>query len=605
MKKQLLLSFVGLALIVGSCTHFPKDPLQPTEEERAEIAREEEERELRKAIRKRLDLVHDLLYKNKIEDADRALRALENQPSCADEVALLKESIANARRRIRMKGESGVSKQDMMNETEVVSVLPSTYGKTVVIDSSLKPIELPEGPMEELVNKRITVHLENASIAELVSVLNEEGMNVLADDALQGDKTLTIHVQDLPVKELFSYIARNMGVAFHLGENLVWVTQSDETNGGPQMISRIIRLPQGFVPIVPGGDTETDNELEEVLNSVLEAGPAGASFHIFRDRNILVVRSSTEHIRQIEEFVREFDKPPLQVAIEARFVTIAQSDLRDLGAQLKQSNFVDGKKPTDKEGAKETNFLTELGALTAGAEKGVGVLNLSGVIADRTFDVLISAIDEKSSSTTLSVPRITVMNNRTARIRKGENVYYFEEYDVESIDRGDRGTEEVLVPSGSPTELPLGITFSVRVNIGNDGKTVMLGLNPQVLELLKWEDYTTSGSSSSGNNNNSSSSSSTSLTQIKLPRTKEQSVTTTVTVASGQTVVMGGMIDRTDSTTVKKIPLLGDLPLLGVFFRHTEVTSEPKNLLIFVTATIINDHGEFVQTVDAEAEAAE
>ena len=72
------------------------------------------------------------------------------------------------------------------------------------------------------------------------------------------------------------------------------------------------------------------------------------------------------------------------------------------------------------------------------------------------------------------------MNNRQARIRKGDKLYYFEDYDVESIDRGDEhGTDQILVPSGSPTELPIGLTFDVNVNVGNDGRTIMLGLKPE------------------------------------------------------------------------------------------------------------------------------
>ena len=89
---------------------------------------------------------------------------------------------------------------------------------------------------------------------------------------------------------------------------------------------------------------------------------------------------------------------------------------------------------------------------------------------------------------------------------------------------------------------------------------------------------------------------------MKLPRTHEQSVTTTVGVQSGETVVLGGMIEQSKKHTVKKIPLLGDLPFIGWLFRRTTTENEPVNLLIFVTATVINDRGEYVRT-RAEGEA--
>ncbi|MBR6373697.1 MAG: hypothetical protein IKS20_10995, partial [Victivallales bacterium] len=86
-----------------------------------------------------------------------------------------------------------------------------------------------------------------------------------------------------------------------------------------------------------------------------------------------------------------------------------------------------------------------------------------------------------------------------------------------------------------------------------------------------------------------------SLTSIKLPHTYEQSIVTTVSVASGQTVVLGGMLENKKTSTVQKVPILGDIPLLGWLFKHKVDQSTPMNLLVFVTATVINDKGQFVE----------
>ncbi|MFA6815773.1 MAG: hypothetical protein WCS73_05710, partial [Lentisphaeria bacterium] len=204
----------------------------------------------------------------------------------------------------------------------------------------------------------------------------------------------------------------------------------------------------------------------------------------------------------------------------------------------------------------------------------------------------------KESSVTLSIPRVTVLNNRTARLRKGMKYYYFEEYDVESMDNGDSNTSYVLVPSGSPTELLTGITFEVKVNVGNDGQTILLGLKPELVKLDGWESYTTTSSDdddSSSDSSTDTSSDSSSLSQVKLPRVYEQTVSTSVGVLSGETVVLGGMVDNRSSKTVNKIPFFGDLPLIGFFFRHTEITSVPINLLIFVTANVVSERGEYLK----------
>ena len=497
----------------------------------------------------------------------------------------------------------------MMKEADKELALPSTYGTTVLIDQNLSPIELPKGSQEDLINKKISLSLESADVAQLVEELNANGLNVIADDALQSEKTLTVKFKDVPIKELFAYIARNMGIAFYVGENMVWVTEG-ETGGGPKLETRIIRLPQGFVPEVPqggggapgarggGGNVAAvqDTDLEDVLTSFLSDSPEGASFRIFRDRNILVIRDTRENLRFAEELIKEFDKPPLQVAIEARFITINEDDLRDVGVEMNQQLTADGRSLAvppfsnrfGPEAVKAISSLSKFGEVDT--ESGEGNVILSGVIGNRIFETVIRMIETKSSAVSLSVPRVTVMNNRTARIRKGDKLYYFEEYDTASIDMGDQGTRTTLVPTGSPTELPIGLTLDVRVNIGNDKKTIMLGLKPEIVKFIKWESYNYVNSDDDDDDDDDDT-----MAQMKLPRTNEQMIATSVDVQSGETVVLGGLLEQTKSNEVRKIPLLGDLPIIGFLFRRTIKSYEPKNLLIFVTARIINSRGEFVK----------
>ncbi|MFA6816354.1 MAG: hypothetical protein WCS73_08680, partial [Lentisphaeria bacterium] len=171
----------------------------------------------------------------------------------------------------------------------------------------------------------------------------------------------------------------------------------------------------------------------------------------------------------------------------------------------------------------------------------------------------------------------------------------------QTIDNGDDGEERVLVPYGKPASLPLGITFDVRANIGNDGHTILLGLKPEIINFLEWEDYSTSSTRSLTDKTTE-----TNLTEVKLPRTHEQTIAASVAIESGETVVLGGMIENEQVRLVKKIPFLGDIPYLGFFFRRTEETSQPTNLLIFVTATVIDENGQYIITDKKEkAEKAE
>ena len=580
-----------------------------SEQEALAAIKRDEQRELEAAVRRRLDEIQGLIDKKKYEEALSKLEPLKRFEFCKPEVTSMERTVEILRRGNADTINGEYTRTHMMKEADKELALPSTYGTTVLIDQNLSPIELPKGSQEDLINKKISLSLESADVAQLVEELNANGLNVIADDALQSEKTLTVKFKDVPIKELFAYIARNMGIAFYVGENMVWVTEG-ETGGGPKLETRIIRLPQGFVPEVPqggggapgarggGGNVAAvqDTELEDVLTSFLSDSPEGASFRIFRDRNILVIRDTRENLRFAEELIKEFDKPPLQVAIEARFITINEDDLRDVGVEMNQQLTADGRSLAvppfsnrfGPEAVKAISSLSKFGEVDT--ESGEGNVILSGVIGNRIFETVIRMIETKSSAVSLSVPRVTVMNNRTARIRKGDKLYYFEEYDTASIDMGDQGTRTTLVPTGSPTELPIGLTLDVRVNIGNDKKTIMLGLKPEIVKFIKWESYNYVNSDDDDDDDDDDT-----MAQIKLPRTNEQMIATSVEVQSGETVVLGGLLEQTKSNEVRKIPLLGDLPIIGFLFRRTIKSYEPKNLLIFVTARIINSRGEFVK----------
>ncbi|MBR4673326.1 MAG: hypothetical protein IKP00_02585 [Victivallales bacterium] len=613
--KQFWLSLFCLLTLIAASSCNSVSKMSPAEKQAAEEAAKRRERI--SIVRSRLDKIHTYIEDGELDKADAYLVPLKSADFAKDdleffntEIAMLENTIENMRKLGNTTAKTASTKATMLHETESQLALPETYGKTVVIDAKLPPPEIPAGPMEEILRKNVSLTFENAGIAELVVGLRETcKLNLIADDALQEEKTLSIAVEDVPLTEIFAYISRNMGVAFHLGQNLIWVTKST-AESGPLLETQIIRLRQGAIPKVPTGgpgapgaenggiggvENKEDTELDEALAAVLADSPAGSTYKIFRDRNIIIIKDTRENIRLCEKIIKEFDKPPYQVAIEARFITVAQDDLKDIGIELSQMNAIPYHEPSLHTGLKTIKSLTSLGALTQGAESGVGLVNFSGVIENRVYDILVSALDKKNSTVTLSVPKITVMNNRQARIRKGDKLYYFEEYDVESINGGDNGDSQVLVPSGTPTELPIGLTFDVNVNVGNDGKTILLGLKPEIVEFKGWETYMTTGDDDDDNDSNSNSSSGNAeLTQIKLPRTYEKSLITTVGVSSGQTVVLGGMLENSKSKIVKQVPFLGDIPLLGWLFRHSETTYMPTNLLIFVTATVINDRGEYV-----------
>jgi type II secretory pathway component GspD/PulD (secretin) len=118
----------------------------------------------------------------------------------------------------------------------------------------------------------------------------------------------------------------------------------------------------------------------------------------------------------------------------------------------------------------------------------------------------------------------------------------------------------------------VGIILKVIPSVGADKKTISLSLIPEVSE------GTADGFSYTGG--------------VTLPKFTSRNLSTTVIVNSGETVVLGGLIKESRTKTVTRVPVLGNIPLLGAFFKKNRDSIERKNLLIFVTAKVLSPSGE-------------
>jgi type II secretory pathway component GspD/PulD (secretin) len=523
---------------------------------------------------RRIDRAYNLLERGFLADAEATIAPLAATGQRPVEVAQIQEEIARRRADEASFVPKELTDGRALHEVEKRLRLPENYGRTVIISPSEDPLELPPGPMEKLVNRRVTMELDNAPVSMILLALNEiDGLNLIADQALTegaGGPALTVRVKDVPLRDVLAYIARNMGIAFHLSENVIWVTAADTPSGsGPQLETRFYRLRRGFVPQL-GGDS-ADEELQEALDTFMTDSPQGASYRIFRHRNLLVVRDTREHQRQIEAFLREFDREPPQVLIEARFLLISQDAMREIGTTINEI------KTTKDEGVESAITSAVASTSFPFSEAISGKLTLAGILGGNEYEVVMQIIEKTGKANTLSAPRVTVLNNQTASIRRGRTIRYYEEYDVATV-QNEAGLDQLQpVPTGDVQELEIGISLEVRPNIGNDLRRILLALNAELSDSDGFETFITA----------------------KLPKTSENQISTTVAVESGQTVVLGGMAAQSVKQNVEKIPLLGDLPLIGFLFRHTTDSVEPQHYLIFVTAQIVQPSGEFVEVRDA------
>jgi general secretion pathway protein D len=242
-----------------------------------------------------------------------------------------------------------------------------------------------------------------------------------------------------------------------------------------------------------------------------------------------------------------------------------------------------------------------LDALLAGGAAG-GIANqigsIRGVLDNYKFTVLIDALSQKKSADILSAPKVTTISGHQAQIRVAQEFIYPTTFTPATVIPGQSSggniiAQPVITPStpGGFASRPVGVVFNVTPTVGADGFTVNLALIPQVTEFLGFIQY--GGTLTTGN--------SSVLNDIRQPLFSTRDIVTSVEIWDGQTVVLGGLIREDLQKIDDKVPFFGDVPIVGRLFRSKVTVRNKRNLLIFVTARLIDPAGNPLHRQQATA----
>ncbi len=501
-----------------------------------------------------------------------------------------------------------------VEQIEATPYIPDSYGKTNYVKSSA--VQLDEqgnkSHMEQLLNKRVTIHLDDATLEDIIfNIGKSEGINFVADKGLKVfQQKISAHLENVTLREFFDFLYRNYGLQFQVGDDLIWIVDAKDPNKrfeqtkfyhlkygfilpaqfGPETVHRTTQIQKGGVRII----TEQEN-LNRFVNDLAPPIPAietaikeffQGKYLIDYAHNVIVARGTPEQLRVMDQIVKEFDRPVKQVLIEARFVTVSKAALLKLGVAWET-----GRRwgTTEQQAIDYTGFSIGTPALPI-AETFTNILNR------RQLSATLTMLQQSGESQLLSAPRLLVVNNLPATISDGKVQYYYEEYQVKQQIL-ERRSSSALVPSGRPTQLTAGANLKVLASIGGDGRTILLALNPEINSDVKLTTFATITDKDDQGNV-------VSTFDIKLPEYRTQKLATRVVLRSGETVVLGGVLERNQTTFVESVPVLGSLPVIGALFRRRTELDQPRYLLIFVTATIVDENGEFVVYQDEKQTAS-
>ena len=277
-------------------------------------------------------------------------------------------------------------------------------------------------------------------------------------------------------------------------------------------------------------------------------------------RSIIVIADEETNL-QITELIKELDKPKSQVLIKVAFVELTHNNNSDIGIDAIFSGSI---------GGGEGNSLTEGNALTAGTAFDLGG---SGGLVQLNYDdvsVTMNALAEEGRLEILSRPSILTRNNREALISVGSLVPFMQTGNVNSV-------TGVAIPQYEYE--PIGISLRVTPYITPHG-LVELSLFPEISETTDEKIIVAEG--------------------LELPVFATRSAQTVVVTPNGKTVIIGGLMQDNKVETERKVPFLGDIPILGSLFKRTVKKDTKTELLIFLTPFIVQNPNDLVSLTEQE-----
>lgn len=393
--------------------------------------------------------------------------------------------------------------------------------------------------------------------------------------------------------------------------------------------------------------------------------PPGSSAVYQTNSSRLIVKNTQEALDLVDTLVQiDGDNAPKQVEIESKFVEITQNNVKELGfdwllgqfnignervfggggtsgnqpaANSQDFPFVNGGTPIgqypitggNRSGstAISANAIDALlFGLTGNTLAAPGVFGLSGVFTDPQFQLVIRALDQKKGVDLLSSPRVTTKSGLRAIIEIVREFRYPTEFDPPQIPQnfgaaGNAGGGGLGAPVNistfpvtptTPTSFETrntGVTLEVEPQVGPDGQTIDLTLAPSVTEFEGFINYgspiqTTSPIIIAGVQVGTTTNVIT-PNVINQPIFSTRKVQTQVSIWDGQTVVIGGLMREDIQKVEDKTPILGDIPFVGRLFRSSVDQHLKRNLVIFVTARLMNPAGQPILNNELEEEEVE
>ena len=377
-----------------------------------------------------------------------------------------------------------------------------------------------------------------------------------------------------------------------------------------------------YVTEVTKGETaSTDAKAFFTALGVDFGNPAGQTLFFNDKLGLLFVKATSANLDMIERAIQTLNQVAPQIHVKTRFIEVQQIDNKQLGfdwymgqnsigtekgfylngGELPATVPVPGGGSTVQQITTGLRSLDSSGNLQALRGDGNALGNFAGILTSPKLAVVLHAIEQRSGSETLGEPEITTTSGRQTQMRatKVRTIITGADTSTSSSSTtggtgggGSTGTSLATI-TYTTTQIEEGPVLDVVPCVLSDGYTINMALIPSMTDFLGYDtppNINIQSSAGAGGN----------IGYVgvmpPLPLFFIRQLATTVNVWDNQTVALGGLITSYESSVKDKVPVIGDLPLVGRLFQSNGKTTTKKNLMIFVTPTIVDPAGNRVHT---------
>ncbi len=507
----------------------------------------------------------------------------------------------------------------------------------------------PSHPMLEKISSLIVPKIQLSEMPlsralELLSELSVEidpdkrGINMVLIDPQGLNPLVSLSLRHCSLQKILNFLSKCSQFAYEAHEDTLVFEYSPgspltlETEFFPVSRATVIRLVDKAYErkaLKEASRPLSVLEEEEALKIFLQK--AGIDFEHTPGSNLafegtqLIVTHTPRNLERLHNLLERY-KDIKQVEIEARFLEVQEGVLEELGFRWsaqrgekrigtgsgakdnlrslsqayagQSTNGGEGRISVDGATFPISNNLPSIpNALNLGSQ-AVPTANLLGVFNAWDLNVMIKALEQHGGSDLMSAPKLTVLSGKTAQIVVAQEFRYPESFgdigsEVGSTNLNGGGSAGVSITAGTPrnfTVRNIGVEMEVTPTVEMNNY-ITLTLEPKVTEFEGFVEYGGSSIAVTGN------------TSVNIPSGFIQpifsirKIKTQFTIANGQIAVIGGLAREEVVKVQDKIPLLGDIPLLGRLFQSKSETSQKRNLIIFVSANLVSPQGQFYSIV--------